>query len=50
MKKIKEEFVRTVEQEEGLDTFNYRRFRLKETIAGKISPTSFPYSKEAKQK
>lgn len=32
MKKIEEEFVKTVEQVEGIDASNYRRFRLKERL------------------
>ena len=46
MKKIKEEFVRTVEQEEGLDTSNYRRFRLKERLQEKFPQLVFQTPKK----
>ena len=41
MKKIKEEFVRTVKQVEGADASNYRRFRLKERLREKFPQLVF---------
>ena len=44
MNKVREKFVRTVEQVEGVDASNYKKSRLKK-VAGVVSKSTLPYSK-----